>query len=246
MTDNELYEMARSEYRTATYSRWLADQTDDDLFRLHAGLSVYRECTLIVRSTHELARAETHAGPVVFRDDTRDWFDHCDNICILEDVIDVLGKRLYSALHSDDLETVLRADRPDARRVLADWLKVVADRVGQSGGPTGVDTTYDCESRLVRTSGMSRHNRPELGIRDVPLFLVGPVGDFLREVSAQVLTRPGDARLGEMMTVSNGVQFRLVLADPPGIHEYRPSEVWRLADVGESFVDCDQAACTGG
>lgn len=246
MTDNELYDTARSEYRTDTYSRWLSDQPDDNLFRLYAGLAEYRQRTLVVRTPGDLARGETHDGPLVFRDDPKDWFDYCDDMCILEDVTDLLGQRLYAVLRSDDRDARARADLPDARRVLSDWLGIVEDRLGQPGGPPGVDFTYACEGRVVRTNGMGRHGLPELGIQDVPLYLRGPVGRFLLDVSAQVLARPGDARLGEMMAVSNGIQFRFVPADPPGRDEYRPSEMWRLADVGESYLRCGQSVGDGG
>lgn len=246
MTNEELYDAALREYQGGGLQAWLAGQHDDTLFRLYAGLAEYRQRTLVVRTTGDLARGETHDGPLVFRDDRKDWFPYCDDMCILGDVTDLLGQRLYAALRSDDRDKMARADLPDARRVLSDWLGIVEDRLGQPGGPPGVDFTYACESRLVRTSGMARHGLPELGIRDVPLYLGGTVGRFLLDVSAQVLARPGDARLGEMMCVSNGVQFRFVPADPPGRDEYRPSELWRLADVGEPCHGCGQSVGDGG
>ena len=247
MTDDELYESAKLAYGTKNYRRWMADQPDDTLFRLYNGLAAYREGTLVVRTQADLAQAETHEGPVVLRDyEPRDWFDYCDDMCLLDEVTDVLGQRLYAALQSDDRETILRADLPDARRVLSDWLRVVEDRVCQPGGPPGVEITYACESRFIHTHGMGSHGLPELGIRDVPLFLRGPASEFLSEVSAQVLARPGDVRLGEIMAVSKGIQFRFVPADPPGRDEYRRAETWRLADVGESYLACDQPECVCG
>ncbi|MBN9520107.1 hypothetical protein J0H58_16530 [bacterium] len=243
MTGYELYELALSKYKTDGYRRWLLDQPDDTLCRLYTGLTEYRDRTLVVRTTADLERAETHEGPVVFRDcEPKDWFEHCDNLCILDDVTDVLGQRLHALAFSDDRDMSGLAERPEARQVLSEWVEIVQDRVGRNGS-AGIDITYAGESRFVRTCGMERHGLPELGIRDVPRFLVGPVRRFLREVCDQVLARPAKVRLGEMMAISNGTQFRFVPADPPGADEYRPSQLWRLADVGESYLGCEQCGC---
>jgi hypothetical protein len=239
MTNYELHETVKMLYNTDGYHHWLSGQPEDILIQLQAGLSGYLEATLVVRTREDSARAETHDGPVVYRDDPDDWSDYCEDMCILEDVTELLGQRLYAAVHGG---ARVRDDLPDARRVLSDWIRAVEDRVGR---PPGVVIRYARESRAVRTSGMDRHSLPELEIHHVPVDMASPVERVLREVCDHILARPDVARLGGTMTTSNGTQFRFVPADPPREDEYRRSELWRLADVGESYLGCSQPEQAG-
>lgn len=106
MSDDEIYDGAIRSYtcnRTGFFDEgnwheWLTGQTDDVLLRLYTGLNHAEENTLVVHNNAELDAASTHGGRIVIRGENRideyyAWDDHLNNVCVLNDVTEVLRDR---------------------------------------------------------------------------------------------------------------------------------------------------------
>ncbi|MBY0456888.1 MAG: hypothetical protein K2V38_06095 [Gemmataceae bacterium] len=136
MSDDELYDFAVREYQGRNWQGWLTAQSDQSLLRLYAGLSRAKAHTLVIRTPAERAAAETHTGRVVIRDEQGSdemypWDDYCTDCCVLDDVTQTLGGRLYNRVvgTQDTLAVALEALPTGGLRVLTDYPAVISRRV---------------------------------------------------------------------------------------------------------------------
>lgn len=146
MMNEEIYDVALREYASGGLQAWLAGQHDDVLCRLYADLSHVRNSTIVIRTEADYLAAATHDGPRVVRDDRKEWFPYCDDICILGDVTEAIGQRLYDRVVRNDgfPAEVFAPLHPcgldawrDYLRMLAGKVEWWARRVAAAPGPRG-------------------------------------------------------------------------------------------------------------
>lgn len=66
----------------------------------------------------------------------------------------------------------------------------------------------------VRTVGMARFGKPELEMRNVPLFLFGPAGEMLNGLADMLLNETHDVKAGESIQFNDLCVFRVVRSAP--------------------------------
>lgn len=99
----------------------------------------------------------------------------------------------------------------------------------------------------VHTIGMSKHGKPELEIRNVPLFLVGPAFGLLNMIADYVLNGGRPVVVGDTLQLcEDGPSMRFVASEPTGFTDadaiINAVPHWRLDDSpaeGHCDAHCD-------
>lgn len=104
-----------------------------------------------------------------------------------------------------------------------------------------IDVTEEIEYHIVsqepvvgwvHTHGMAKFGKPELEIRDVPLFLSKGALSVLCEVCDYILNTGNNVRLGQTMEVERNMIFQFVKSTPiEGAEDHFRDERWQLVDI---------------
>lgn len=94
----------------------------------------------------------------------------------------------------------------------------------------------------VHTHGMSKFDKPELEIRNVPLFLCNSAGRLINELCDFLLNTDAVVTEGQTIQLSDGIPVRVVKSVPiPGDEEHFVSLRWLVTDANEGYCSVCQS-----